>query len=326
VLAVSSTLEHAGFNQRVAMFVEPLKAHGYDVSVVKYPERLGRRALAASLDGYDLVWLRRKTLDWLSARLFRRAKTPIVYDFDDAVYIRSRAKGGSWESRTRTRRFQRTLDVASAVFAGSEYLAAAARRFHDRVRVVPTGVDVRRYTEADHGDQELVRLIWIGTRSTMEYLEDRHALFRRLGEKYPRLRLRIVCNVFPEWTDVPLEKVPWSSESESRMLAESDIGVSPIPDTPFGRGKCGYKLIQYMAAGLPVVTTPVGSHREIVEAGSSGMLALTDDEWFDAVSKLVERPELRRSLGHRGREIVRERYDSTVLTRAIAAVFDDLTG
>jgi glycosyltransferase involved in cell wall biosynthesis len=265
-------------------------------------------------------------LDWLSARLFRRATTPIVYDFDDAVYIRSREKRGSWESRTRTNGFQRTLGAASAVFAGSGYLARAAREFHDRVCVVPTGVDLRQYAPADHGDRgEILRLLWIGSRSTLEYLEERHEVFRRLAEKHPKLRLRIVCDVFPEWTDVPLEKEPWSQKTESRLLVESDIGISPIPDTPFGRGKCGYKLIQYMAAGLPVVTTPVGAHREIVEPDASGMFAQRDDEWVQAVSTLVESVELRRSLGCRGREIVRERYDLAVLTRRIATAFDDLT-
>ena len=325
VLAITPTLEHASFHQRIGMFVEPLKSLGYAVETVRYPDFGSRRALIRRFSEFDLVWLRRKTVDAFTARALRKSSVPLVYDFDDAVFVRSRQKSGSWRSGVRERKFRRTVAAARTVFAGSSLLADAARNWNESVHVVPTGVDLARYPQASHEGSGKIRLVWIGSRSTLRFLESKHTLFRRLAERYPDVRLRVICDVFPAWTDVPLEKEVWAPEREGDLLADGDIGVSPLPDTPFTRGKCGFKLIQFMAAGLPVVTTPVGSHREIVEDGISGILVADDEAWIDEIGRLIEDPARRGTMGQRGREIACERFDVSVLAQRIAQEFDNLT-
>ena len=327
ILVVTPSLTNAVYHQRVRMFIAPLEKRGFAVDTVRYPGFLDRRRLFSHLESYDAIWVVRKRLDPFSAAILRRSPRPMVFDFDDAVMIRSRERRGSFRSRSREWKFFRTLKVADAVMAGSSHLADLARPCNPHVHVVPTGVNVRSYPVKNYaeGPQSPIRLVWVGSSSTLRFLVRQHALFRRLTEIWPEVRLRVVCNRFPEWGDIPLEKVIWSSAIEGSALAESDIGISPLPDTPFTRGKCGFKLIQYMAAGLPVVTTPVGAHTEIVSNGVNGFFAEGQDEWLKAVGRLVEDRALRERLGLAGRKRVEERYDVSVLVEDIASVLTTLT-
>ncbi|MEE8224236.1 MAG: glycosyltransferase family 4 protein [candidate division NC10 bacterium] len=327
ILAVTPALTGAGYNQRVGMFIGPLKERGFLVEPIQYPGFLERFLFLPRVHTYDAVWVVRKMLDPFSAGILRRNSLPVVFDFDDAIMVRSREQRGSFRSRSREWKFSRTLRAVDAVMAGSRYLADLARAINPRVHVVPTGVDVRSYSVKNHDEasESPVRLVWIGSDTTLRFLLSQHALFRRITQIWPEVRLRIICNRFPEWEDVPLEKIVWSPGIERRALVESDIGISPMPDTPFTRGKCGLKLIQFMATGLPVVTTPVGSHTEIVEDEINGFLAEGEEDWLKAIGRLVEDRALRKRLGLAGRKRVEERYDVTVLLEVIASVFASLT-
>lgn len=327
ILAVTPSLKDGVYNQRVKMFFGPLKERGYQVDPVRYPGFFERRRLFSRLEPYDAIWLVRRRLDPLSAGILRRSPHPVVFDFDDAIMIRSREKKGTFQSRSREWKFFRTVKVADAILAGSGHLADLARPLNPHVHVVPTGVDVHSYPLKNYSDGQRnpIRLVWIGGASTLRFLESQRALFRRITEIWPDVRLRVICNRFPEWHDVPLEKILWSPAIEKEALVESDIGVSPLPDTPFTRGKCGFKLIQYMATGLPVVTTPVGAHTEIVRDGVNGFLVQDQDEWLRAIGQLVRDQALRQRLGLAGRKRVEEQYDVKVLVEVIASVLAFLT-
>lgn len=327
ILVVAPSLNDAVYNQRVRMFISPLEKRGFAVDTVKYPRFLERRRLFSRLEPYDAIWVVRKRLDPFSAEILRRSPRPMIFDFDDAVMIRSRERRGTFRSRSRERNFFRTLKVADAVLAGSSHLAELARPFNPHVHVVPTGVNVGSYPVKNYaeGPQSPIRLVWIGSASTLRFLVSQRALFRRITEIWPEVCLRIICNRFPDWDDLPIEKVIWSPTIEGVSLSKSDIGISPLPDTPFTRGKCGFKLIQYMAAGLPVVTTPVGAHTEIVKDGLNGLFAEGEDEWLKAVGRLVEDRALRERFGLAGRKRVEERYDVSVLVEDIGSVLAALT-
>jgi glycosyltransferase involved in cell wall biosynthesis len=327
ILAVTPTLAEAGYHHRVGMFIPLLRERGFLVDAVRYPAFLERLRLFSRADGYDAVWIRRKMLDPLSAAVLRRKPRPVVFDFDDAIMVRSRERRGSFRSRSRERKFTRTVRSADAVLAGSHFLAGLARPLNPRVVVVPTGVDARTYPVQRHDDGpgRPVRLVWIGSGATLRFLMDQRGLLQRVARVWPQVRLRIICNRFPEWEDVPLEKVEWSPEIEKQALVESDIGISPLPDTPFTRGKCGLKLIQCMATGLPVIATPVGAHTEIVEDGVSGFVVDGEEAWLKAIGRLVEDRTLRQRMGHAARRRVEERYDVAVLLDVIASVFRSVT-
>jgi glycosyltransferase involved in cell wall biosynthesis len=151
-------------------------------------------------------------------------------------------------------------------------------------------------------------LIWIGSSSTLQGLEAQRPLWQQLGREFPGIRLRVVCDRFPDFSPLPVVAVPWSEATEADALVRADVGISWIPDDLWSRGKCGLKILQYQAAGLPVIANPVGVQSLMIEHGVSGFLAKTTDEWRAAVRALARDSELRRRMGQSGRTAVESRY------------------
>ena len=184
-----------------------------------------------------------------------------------------------------------------------EHLRDYAQLFARRVRVIPTVVDLAGYPNHKKAEEtESIRVGWIGTPITAENLRGLIPVMKRLQSAHPKVVFRFIGagNNFPR-NGLRAEVPAWSQETESELLMGCDIGIMPLPDTEFMRGKCGLKLIQYMACGLPVVASPVGVNREIVEEGKNGYLAASDDEWFGKLDKVIRHSELRMSLGKAGR-------------------------
>jgi glycosyltransferase involved in cell wall biosynthesis len=208
-------------------------------------------------------------------------------------------------------RFRRTIQAADAVIAGNSYLAEEADQFTDpaRVVVVPTCVDPRKYHPFPvKVDCKALELVWIGTSSTLRALERAQPLLNAIGRAVAGVRLKVICSRFPVFRSIPVVPVRWSEATEAHALAIAHIGISWLPDDTWTRGKCGLKVLQYMAAGLPVVASRVGVHPEMVEHGRSGFLVETEDEWIEAVRTLARDPGLRHEMGRRGRQIVEEWY------------------
>jgi glycosyltransferase involved in cell wall biosynthesis len=219
--------------------------------------------------------------------------------------------------------------LAHTVVAGNAYLADYARRAGaKRIEVIPTVIDLGRYRvkDADHiGKQPEVAFIigWIGSPSTARYLRD---IAPALAEvcREGRARVRLIGSGQIELPGVPVEVLPWREDTEVDEICGFDVGIMPLPDEPWARGKCGFKLIQYMACGLPVVASPVGVNSEIVEDGVNGFLAQDTLEWVVALERLIAAAELRHRLGAAGRAKVGARYclDVTAprLTRLLQAI------
>jgi glycosyltransferase involved in cell wall biosynthesis len=245
-------------------------------------------------------------------RILRSASRHLVFDFDDAVLFRDSYNRRGHESAWRFRRFANTVRLVDTVVAGNDYLADCALRAGagvERVHVIPTCVDPGRYPIARHeSSPSLVDLVWIGSSSTLRGLEESGAIWERLSKVSPDLRLRIICDRFPESFPLRVVPVPWSEQTEADELAAAEIGISWLPDDLWSRGKCGLKVLQYQAAGLPVVANPVGSHSEMIRTGETGILAATDDEWVDAVASLAVDAGLRRRMGLMARKQVESSY------------------
>jgi glycosyltransferase involved in cell wall biosynthesis len=230
-----------------------------------------------------------------------------VFDFDDAVLFRDSYDRRGPHSAWRERRFAATVRFADAVIAGNDFLADCALRAGapaERVHLIPTCVNPSLYGHGEDGQGERSRsfpgpidLVWIGSSSTLKGLGQERDLWERLGREVPGLRIRVICDRYPEFTDLTVVPVPWSRETEARELAAAHVGISWLPDDLWSRGKCGLKVLQYQAAGLPVIANPVGMNVELVEPGATGYLAATPDQWVQAVRTLAADPRLRLSMG-----------------------------
>jgi len=272
------------------------------------------RALMRCTD-FDLVWIEKEALSWwplwLESMLLRR----VVYalDYDDAVFLNYAMHRRAWIRRWFGGRLGSLMARAALVIAGNDYLADYARRnAAPRVVVIPTVLDLARYPAPGGAGSELVRtgpprLVWIGSPATVHYLQLLAAPLRVLAQRTSFV-LRIVGGGAIQMPGVPMEVLAWSEESEVETIAACDVGVMPLLDSPWERGKCGYKLIQYMACGLPVVASNVGVNPQIVQSDVNGFIASSDDEWVAALQRLLGDHALRVRLGLAGRQRVERDY------------------
>jgi Glycosyltransferase len=261
---------------------------------------------------FDLVLIEKEGLPWLPAWFERwlLSGVPYVLDFDDAIFHNYDRHSSAWVRRVFGRKIDRLMAGAALVVAGNDYLADRARTAGAPwVEVVPTAIDLERYAVRPNAavptDQFVVG--WIGSPSTAKYLQMLTGSLAKLSAQFP-LRLRVIGGGDVRVPGVEVESLPWIEFDEVSLLQGCDIGVMPLLDSPWERGKCGFKLIQYMACGKPVVASPVGVNREIVVEGVNGFLASTSKEWFEALLRLKADPELRRSMGEQGRRMVEEKY------------------
>jgi glycosyltransferase involved in cell wall biosynthesis len=279
-------------------------------------EALARGPLARLLQfaragHHDCVILQRKLLPgWQLAALRRQARR-LVFDFDDAVLYRDSYDPRGPFSPRRARRFAATVRAADAVMAGNDFLADCALRAGarpERVRVVPTCIAVDDYEPKAARDGFGIELVWIGSSSTLKGLQQQRALWERLAAEVPGIRLRVICDRFPDLGSMPVVKVAWTEAAEAAALAAGDVGVSWVPDDLWSRGKCGLKVLQYQAAGLPVLANPVGVHSEMIEPGVNGWLPSTPDAWVAAARALASDASLRRRMGGAARASVEAGY------------------
>ena len=313
LLVLTRDRANAAFRQRIEPYLGALAAGGIEAEVVELAEcpwtRTGQMRRCREFDG---VLLHRKTLTWWDGRCLGAARR-LIYDFDDAVMFQARAPDRPHPGRMR--RFRRTMARADLVIAGNPFLAdhadMAGAAFAE---ILPTGLDAGRFTPKEKYDHRGgLRLVWIGSKSTLKQLQTLRPMLEALGRAAPGAALRIIADAGLEIPGLRVENMPWNLEDEARLLAECDIGIAPMPDTPFTRGKCGFKVLQYMAAGLPVVTSPVGVNAEYVEPEATGLHARTPEEWVAAVGRLAGDSALRERMGRAGRRRAEEEFDFGVL-------------
>ncbi len=221
--------------------------------------------------------------------------------------IHSRPVGAIERWRT-GRRFTATAKNVDLVVAGNEYLAGLFRAQGAKTVVLPTCVDAARYQTKAAGQSGSTTLVWIGSRSTLRYLQESFGALSEAARSVAGLRLVVIADVGPENCPIPMELVVWSIEGEAAALGRGDIGIAPTPSDPWTLGKCGFKIIQYMAAGLPVIASPVGANAEIVVGGETGLLPGDFSKWPEAIAALAGNCELRGRMGAAGRKRVEEKF------------------
>ncbi len=305
---------------RALSLIPELKALGLDVQARPYPRRLaGRPALWRACRDADVVVLQKKLPTWLDTIALRRACRRLVYDFDDAVYYRHESRG-ALEHHTSRCRFTKLIRRADLILAGNRVLAEEAGRLNQKVEIVPSAVETRGSPLRVHspGPGPLV-IGWIGTAINLGQAALLGPVLRELCRTLP-LEYRIICSRGLELDGVPTTFVPWSAETQGAEIARFDVGVMPLPPSGHATGKCGYKALQYMSAGVPPVVSDVGVNREIVQDGVDGLVAGSIGDFGPLLSRLAADPALRARLGQAARARAEQHFSTAVVARRIATL------
>lgn len=343
--------EHASVYYRTLQYVPLLANEGVHSTVITLPKSFNsRRKLFGSLKKYDCVVVQRKLFNLLNFEPLRRAARKLIYDLDDALFVKD-SKAEKSFSLTRRLRFARTAKRSDAVICGNEWIREHTSRYNPNCCVIPTAIDTEIYdsvknheTGENHekgevaragqthengqssgnyqasanaqanangqanDNREPFRAVWIGGKSTLFYLEGILPALEAAADRIPDFRLRVISDVFPSSETLYIEKVPWSRQTEVQALRECDVGLMPLVDDPWSRGKCGLKLLQYGGVGIPSICSPVGVNTAIVRGNESGLHAQSEKEWQDALITLAENHDLRAQMGRKARQIVDERF------------------
>ncbi len=327
MLQFAPALEAAGFRATVSPFFDD----AYLRELYRQGKRPFRDVIAAyvrrarvllGLRAHDMVWVEKELFPFLPAPFeswLRRARIPYAVDYDDATFHTYDLHRSPLVRRALGRKLVPLLSGAHLITAGNGYLAAYAKRMGARdVHLVPTVVDVGRYRLSQAQEPDEFRVGWIGSPSTAVLLSLVREPLERLARDFPLRLVTIGAGQLPQ-INVPTEEHSWSEETEASLLASIQVGIMPLQDEPWQRGKCGYKLIQYMACGKPLVASPVGVNAEIVTP-QVGYLAKDAQQWYEALRRLADDDAHRVRLGRAGRLIVEDKYSLQAVGPRLAAL------
>jgi glycosyltransferase involved in cell wall biosynthesis len=312
LLIITNNPQRASFRQRFGAYLPILAAGGIDCRVAALPAGpLARLWLYRQARDFDGVLWHKKAVNPIDAFFLRRFAPRLLYNYDDAVMFSDKRPDA--DSPTHRRRFLRTLGLAEVVLVGSRYLAEQARPHHPKVIILPLGLEVSRYgLPVERPTDGRIRLVWIGSKSTLGYLKVLSPVLDQLAQRHPNLTLRIIGDDFFDLERLPVEKVVWDADKRYAHLAQCDIGLAPLPGDRFSMGKCSFKVLEYSASGLPVVASPVGTNADHILDGQTGLLAATPDQWQTHLDHLIADADLRRRMGAAGR-VHASNYDIAVV-------------
>ena len=311
---------------RLTQMAPHLEARGFPCRVLAYPrDDRARGALRESLAPGDVVIIYRTQPTRSEMRFWRALPAPRIYDFDDAVMIgRHRGLRGVWTRRRRRAGFARALASASAATCGNAFLAAQCGQLP--TAIVPSAVPLDVPAHAPRASARPFRVGWVGKNTNLRYVSE---LGPALAELARRVPLEVLCMSNGE-LDLPgctVVNERWTREAEAAFVATFDAGIMPLAlDEPWSRGKCAYKLLQYMAAGVPAVGSDVGMNAELIESGRNGLLARTPSDWIEALASLAGDAALCERLGRAGRETARAYGYSPIADQLAAFVASVASG
>jgi len=309
LLAITDPGCAASTRYRVAQFGNFFRQNGVQLQTVPVPrEKTELDRLLETVAQADVVVFQRFLPRTALLKKFRNRAKRLVFDFDDAVTHhesarRARLKFSRWW------RFRQMMRCCDAVTAGNDYLAALAASHADKRRVftVPTVVDVEQYERETASAATAPVLGWIGGRWTLPYLENLRLPLEQLSGEFPELIVRVIADKSPDLGKTRVELAPWNESTEIRDLKRLRAGLAPLPDDAWTRGKCGLRLLQYLAAGIPAVAAPVGTQAEIIRLGAA-LPAGSEAEWRDSIRKILTDKNSADELVARGKLVVREHF------------------
>ena len=275
-----------------------------------------------SVARYDMVFIHREAtpvgppvFEWMIAKVFRKK---IIYDFDDAIWLTDNTSESALEKMIRWRSKVASICKWSFVVScGNDYLCDYARRFNSNVVLNPTTIDTSYHKPIEKTYNNDVVIGWTGSHSTLKYIDEVVPALQKIsGFTF------VIISDSKISIPVPSRNVKWKKETEIEDLAQFDIGIMPLPNDEWSKGKCGFKALQYMAMEIPTVVSPVGVNTKIVTDGVDGFICNTTAEWITALEKLIKDPQLRKKLGAAGRKKVEQDYSVVSNTSNFLSLFD----
>lgn len=277
---------------------------------------------------YDVIVIQREAMPYgppIIERLLARSGTPLVFDFDDAIYLRRSSEANqrlAWLKQP-----EKTAEIVRLsrhVIAGNPILAAYAEPLNPHVTIIPTPIDLHHYPMRGVVERTAVNIGWVGTITNVAYL---HLLDEVLADLARRFAITVTV-VGGEYQNphVTVINRPWRLANEIADLHDFDLGLMPLPDEEWTRGKCGFKILQYMGAGVPCVASPVGVNADIIQSGVNGFLADSPAEWQHALTALIQSPDLRQRMALAGRATIAEQYDLAIHAPRLLAVLRQAAG
>jgi glycosyltransferase involved in cell wall biosynthesis len=327
IAALTGGLNTPSARFRVRQYIPYLRKHGIEVAehIPHWGESCGLPSpfkMVSRIPGLirsrraDLVWISRDLVQGY-ATFERMVRRPRILDVDDAIWLsRPLGKYGQpWVARG-----------MDAVIAGNDYLANYYSRYCRTIYVLPTAIDTERYTPkpsaADGTDRFVIG--WTGLRSNYKYLEMIEPALKRFLSEHRDVQLMLVSNQPWNSSLIPTDQIhfcPWTPENEASLLHRMTVGLMPLPDQPWTRGKCSFKMLQYMASALPVIVSPVGMNQQVLEKGQVGLAARTEDQWLEALESLYRDHALCRKMGQTGRQVVEKHYAVHIVADKLADIF-----
>jgi glycosyltransferase involved in cell wall biosynthesis len=295
-----------------------IREEGIEPHAVCYPKSFFEKiALIREMKRFDIVYLQKKLMTAPEIRVLRRYAKRLFFDFDDAIYCKNDT-GAGLESRSRELKFNDIVRHADLVVAGNETLADYAGQFNKHIIVVPSAVETRDIPVKDHTSVSADIIIgWIGGKGNLHHLQMLSPVLQRLSRDY-RIQVNIVCDAAIDIPSVKVKHIPWKLETQEKEIALFDIGVMPLPDNVWTRGKCGYKALQYMAAAVPAVISDVGSNRDILEHDKEGFLVSSADGFYHSIKSLICDKNLREKIGVNARKKVEKTFSVHAVGKKLA--------
>lgn len=262
---------------------------------------------------YDCVFVQREALMFRSVRFEKvfSQKSKLLFDFDDAIWLMDVSEGNeNWKWLKNPSKTEQIIKLAHMVFAGNRYLYEYALQFNNNVKIVPTTINTEYHKKQIPAiRKERICIGWTGSITTIKHFRMAETFLKKVKEKFGnKIYFKVIGSETYENKELSIEGIKWNRETEIEDLSEIDIGLMPLPNDEWAKGKCGFKGLQYMAMEIPTVMSPVGVNSEIINDCENGFLASDDDEWVEKISRLVESEELRKKIGTKGRQTVVENF------------------
>jgi len=263
---------------------------------------------------FDIIFVQREAFMTGSTyfeRKFSRSNAKLVFDFDDSIWLLDTSDANKiWQWMKSSKKTGEIISASSLVFAGNRFLADYAKQFNPHVAIIPTTIDTKVFKRKNpYSNNEKICIGWSGSHTTIKHFESGVPFLKKIKEKYgDNVYFKVMGDPAYSNKELDIIGIPWSSDTEVAVLSSFDIGIMPLPDDQWVKGKCGLKGLSYMALEVPTVMSALGVNTEIIQEGENGFLAQTEAEWVDKISRLIDSFELRKKMGTLARQTVETGY------------------